>query len=48
MGVGMVVITAKDNVSHVTSRAAVCGIAAWELGRVIPGTGRVRLDGVIT
>jgi len=48
MGVGMVVITAADNVSHITSRAAACGMAAWELGAVVPGTGRVRLDGQVT
>jgi phosphoribosylformylglycinamidine cyclo-ligase len=48
MGVGMVVIVPKENVSHITSRAAACGIAAWELGAVVPGTGRVRLDGQIT
>lgn len=48
MGVGMVVITSAANVSHVTARAAACGIAAWELGTVIPGTGRVRLDGTVT
>ncbi len=48
MGVGMVVITAQDNVRDITSRAAVCGIDAWECGTVVAGTGRVRLDGVIT
>jgi phosphoribosylformylglycinamidine cyclo-ligase len=48
MGVGMVVITSADNVSHIMSRAAACGIAAWELGTVVPGTGRVRLDGQVT
>jgi phosphoribosylformylglycinamidine cyclo-ligase len=48
MGVGMVVITAQDNVRDITSRAAECGIDAWECGKVIPGTGRVRLDGVVT
>ena len=40
MGVGMVVITAQENVRDITSRA--------ECGHVIPGTGRVRLDGVVT
>ncbi|AMW04779.1 phosphoribosylformylglycinamidine cyclo-ligase [Gemmatimonas phototrophica] len=48
MGVGMVVIVPKENVSHITSRAAACGIAAWELGAVVPGSGRVRLDGQVT
>lgn len=47
MGVGMVVITSPDQVSHITSRAAACGIDAWELGKVVPGTGKVRLDGVV-
>lgn len=47
MGVGMVVITAQENVSHITSRAAACSIDAWELGRVVPGSGTVRLDGVV-
>jgi phosphoribosylformylglycinamidine cyclo-ligase len=47
MGVGMVVITAQEHVSHITSRAAACGIEAWELGRVVPGSGRVQLDGVV-
>ena len=48
MGVGMVVITAQENVRDITARAAECGIDAWECGKVIPGTGRVRLDGVVT
>lgn len=48
MGVGMVVITAQENVRAITARAAECGIDAWECGKVVPGTGRVRLDGVIT
>jgi phosphoribosylformylglycinamidine cyclo-ligase len=48
MGVGMVVIASRDNVSHITARAAACGIASWELGAVVPGTGRVRLDGQAT
>ncbi len=48
MGVGMVVITAQENVRAITARAAECGIDAWECGKIVPGTGRVRLDGVIT
>ena len=48
MGVGMVVITAQENVRAITARAAECGIDAWECGTVVPGTGRVRLDGVVT
>ena len=46
MGVGMVVITAPDSVRDVCARAAACDIAAWELGRVVSGTGAVRLHGV--
>ena len=48
MGVGMVVITAQEHARDITARAAACGIDAWECGKVVPGTGRVRLDGVIT
>jgi len=48
MGVGMVVITAAEHVRDITARAAACGIDAWECGKIVPGTGRVRLDGVIT
>lgn len=46
MGVGMVVIVPPDAVGTITARAAACGIDAWELGRVVPGTGRVLMDGV--
>ncbi len=48
MGVGMVVITSQDSVRDITARATECGIDAWECGKVIKGTGCVRLDGVIT
>lgn len=48
MGVGMVVVTSQDNVGQITARAAACGIEAWECGTVVKGTGRVRLDGVVT
>lgn len=48
MGVGMVVITSQESVRDITSRAAACGIDAWECGKVVAGSGRVRLDGVIT
>jgi phosphoribosylformylglycinamidine cyclo-ligase len=47
MGVGMVVITSPANASHVMRQAAASGIAAWELGRLVPGSGRVRFDGVV-
>ncbi len=46
MGVGMVVITSMNNVSAVLTRAADCDIAAWELGRVVKGTGEVFLQGL--
>ena len=46
MGVGMVVITAPEDAGDVCANAAASGIAAWEVGRVVPGDGRVRLDGV--
>lgn len=46
MGVGMVVITSKDHVSALLSRASSCGIEAWELGSVVKGAGEVRLEGL--
>ena len=46
MGVGMVVITSPDQLSTIMARATACGIAAWELGPVVPGTGQVKLQGV--
>jgi phosphoribosylformylglycinamidine cyclo-ligase len=48
MGVGMVVITAPQDVHHITASAATFGINAWECGSVAKGSGRVRLDGVVT
>jgi phosphoribosylformylglycinamidine cyclo-ligase len=48
MGVGMVVIASPEQVNAVHARAAACDIASWEMGRVIAGSGRVRLDGVVT
>lgn len=48
MGVGMVVITSQDNARVIVARAAECGIDAWECGRVVKGSGRVQLDGVVT
>ena len=47
MGVGMVIITARENASAVLQRAASSGIAAWELGTVVPGSGVVRFDGAV-
>ncbi|BAH38511.1 MAG TPA: phosphoribosylformylglycinamidine cyclo-ligase [Gemmatimonas aurantiaca] len=46
MGVGMVVITARENVSALISRAAACSIDAWELGSVEKGSGEVQLRGL--
>ena len=48
MGVGMVVITSTDKAQGVMQRAMDCGVAAWEMGRLVPGTGKVRLDGAVT
>jgi phosphoribosylformylglycinamidine cyclo-ligase len=48
MGVGMVVITAPQHVRHITASAATFGINAWECGSVVKGSGRVRLNGVVT
>lgn len=48
MGVGMVVITAPQDVHQITASAATFGINAWECGSVVKGSGRVRLDGVVT
>ena len=47
MGVGMVVITSQNQASRVLQQARTSGIHAWEMGRLVPGTGKVRLDGVI-
>lgn len=47
MGVGMVVITSAQGATSVMQQAAAVGIHAWELGRVVPGTGKVRFDGVV-
>ncbi|MCC6245993.1 MAG: phosphoribosylformylglycinamidine cyclo-ligase [Gemmatimonadaceae bacterium] len=47
MGVGMVVITSRASASRVLQQASASGIAAWELGTLVPGTGAVRFDGVI-
>lgn len=47
MGVGMVLIAPQQEVSRLIARAESCNIAAWELGRVAPGTGVVRIDGEV-
>ena len=46
MGVGMVLIVPPEAVSAMCAQSAAHGIAAWELGRVVPGSGRVRLGGI--
>jgi phosphoribosylformylglycinamidine cyclo-ligase len=45
MGVGMVVIAPKNQVARLIARGGECGIAAWELGTVAAGSGKVRIDG---
>ncbi len=45
MGVGMVVITAPEDARDIRTRALACGFDAWELGRLVPGRGRVRFNG---
>ncbi len=45
MGVGMVVITAPEDAREIRTRALACGFDAWELGRIVPGSGRVRFNG---
>jgi len=46
MGVGMVVITAPASARAVITSAAAHGVDAWEVGRIVPGTGQVQLAGV--
>jgi phosphoribosylformylglycinamidine cyclo-ligase len=43
MGVGMVVITDAGSAGDVLASATSAGVNAWELGRVVPGSGRVIL-----
>jgi phosphoribosylformylglycinamidine cyclo-ligase len=47
MGVGMVVITAPEDARDVRTRALACGFDAWELGRVVAGSGQVRFNGEV-
>ncbi len=44
MGVGMVVITGSADVDAVKRSAREAGISAWQLGRVVGGSGQVILD----
>jgi hypothetical protein len=41
-----VAIVAPDAAGTVLAGLREAGVAAWELGRVVPGRGVVRLDGV--
>jgi len=43
MGVGMIVATDAAGAESVRSHAASAGVAAWDIGRLRPGTGRVQL-----
>ncbi len=45
MGVGMVVITDADGAASVCRSASAQGVAAWEMGRVVPGSGTVKRTG---
>jgi phosphoribosylformylglycinamidine cyclo-ligase len=45
MGVGMVVITDEASAPAIEASAASAHIASWRLGRVVPGTGQVRISG---
>ncbi|MEN9817410.1 MAG: hypothetical protein RLZ32_1290, partial [Gemmatimonadota bacterium] len=45
MGVGMVAIVEPAQAGGVMAALRGAGVDAWELGRVVPGTGRVQLDG---
>jgi phosphoribosylformylglycinamidine cyclo-ligase len=47
MGVGMVVITAREHVQDIEAGASASGIEAWELGHVGRGEGRVVIDGAV-
>ena len=47
MGVGMVVITSRENAGYVLQQADENDITAWELGGLVPGSGKVRFDGVV-
>ena len=47
MGVGMVVIAPRAEASAIMQSAKHAGVHAWELGKLVPGSGKVRLDGVV-
>ncbi len=45
MGVGMVVIASAQHASRIIQQANAHNIHAWQLGRLVPGSGKVRFDG---
>lgn len=46
MGVGMVVIAAPADAGAIVRAAATAGVDAFEMGRIVSGSGRVRLGGM--
>ncbi len=45
MGVGMTALVGRDSTDEALGILASCGITAWVLGEVVPGTGDARLTG---
>ena len=46
MGIGMVVITSHEHLSDVRAHARASGIDAYEIGRIVSGSGKVNLSGI--
>ena len=44
MGVGMIAIADEEGVDAIVASARSAGVEAWELGRTVPGSGRVILN----
>jgi phosphoribosylformylglycinamidine cyclo-ligase len=44
MGVGMVVITDEKGAAQVREQAAAQGVAAWMMGEIVAGSGKVVLN----
>jgi phosphoribosylformylglycinamidine cyclo-ligase len=44
MGVGMVVIADPSATDAVIASAAAAGVVGWRLGRIVRGTGQVKLE----
>ena len=44
LGVGIIVITSADSASAVIASASAADVPAWQLGHVVPGSGRVILS----